>query len=138
MKAIKKQITRKFRITTEDTEIFTKKDNTKNIAKAYSDIIIQEDDGSEYVMSRVDFDKRYDITSLGICMSKANEIDYILNDSKLAITFTASWGEEITAYPNAAIVIENGKFGYAIQEDDFKNTYNTSVIDKDRYLNTID
>ena len=36
----------------------------------------------------------------------------------------ASWGEEITAYPNAAIVIEDGKFAYAIQEKEFAETYN--------------
>ena len=33
-------------------------------------------------------------------------------------------GEEITAYPNAAIVIEDYKFAYAIQEKEFAETYN--------------
>ena len=56
MKAIKKRIERKYSITTEDTLVVTAKDNTQRLAKA-GDVIITEDDGSQYSMSRETFDK---------------------------------------------------------------------------------
>jgi hypothetical protein len=124
MKAIKKQIKRKFRIPLEDVLIKTSKDSTQRLAKAYEDVIITEDDGSEYSMSKETFHKKYDIINSEEAISKLNKIDFVLNTTNLPIVFTASWGEEITAYPNAAIVIENSKFGYAIQEKEFAETYN--------------
>ena len=57
MKAIKKQIKRKFRIPLEDVLIKTSKDSTQRLAKAYEDVIITEDDGSEYSMSKETFHK---------------------------------------------------------------------------------
>lgn len=122
MKAIKKRIERKYSITTEDTLVVTAKDNTQRLAKA-GDVIITEDDGSQYSMSRETFDKKYDIQDENTCISKANEIDFVLNTTDKNIVFTASWGEQITAFPGAAIVLENGTFGYAIQEKEFKETY---------------
>lgn len=122
MKAIKKRIERKYSITTEDTLVVTAKDNTQRLAKA-GDVIITEDDGSQYSMSRETFDKKYDIQDGSTCISKANEIDFVLNTTDKNIIFTASWGEQITAFPGAAIVLENGTFGYAIQEKEFKETY---------------
>lgn len=122
MKAIKKRIERKYSITTEDTLVVTAKDNTQRLAKA-GDVIITEDDGSQYSMSRETFDKKYDIQDGSTCISKANEIDFVLNTTDKNIVFTASWGEQITAFPGAAIVLENGTFGYAIQEKEFKETY---------------
>lgn len=100
----------------------TAKDNTQRLAKA-GDVIITEDDGSQYSMSRETFDKKYDIQDENTCISKANEIDFVLNTTDKNIVFTASWGEQITAFPGAAIVLENGTFGYAIQEKEFKETY---------------
>lgn len=122
MKAIKKRIERKYSITTEDTLVVTAKDNTQRLAKA-GDVIITEDDGSQYSISRETFDKKYDIQDGSTCISKANEIDFVLNTTDKNIVFTASWGEQITAFPGAAIVLENGTFGYAIQEKEFKETY---------------
>ena len=122
MKAIKKRIERKYSITTEDTLVITAKDNTQRLAKA-GDVIITEDDGSQYSVSRETFDKKYDIQDDSTCISKANEIDFVLNTTDKNIVFTASWGEQITAFPEAAIVLENGTFGYAIQEKEFKETY---------------
>lgn len=122
MKAIKKRIERKYSITTEDALVVTAKDNTQRLAKA-GDVIITEDDGSQYSMSRETFDKKYDIQDGSTCISKANEIDFVLNTTDKNIVFTASWGEQITAFPGAAIVLENGTFGYAIQAKEFKETY---------------
>ena len=124
MKAIKKQIKRKYRIPLEDIVIKTSKDSTQRLAKAYEDVIIIEDDGSEYSMSKETFYKKYDVINNKEAISKANEIDFIFNTTNKEITFMASWGEEITAYPNAAIVIEDCKFAYAIQEKEFAETYN--------------
>lgn len=123
MKAIKKQITRKFRIPVEDILIKTPKDNTQRLAKAFEDVIIIEDDGSQYSMSRATFDKKYNIINIEEAVSKPNKIDFLLNTTDKAIVFSASWGEEITAFPGAAIVIEDNKFSYAIQEKEFKETY---------------
>lgn len=123
MKAIKKQIERKYTIPIEDRLVVTAKDNTQRLAKAYEDVIITEDDGSQYSMSRSTFNKKYDIINTDTCMSKMNEIDFVLNTTDKNIVFTASWGESITAYPGAAIVLENGTFGYAIQEKEFAETY---------------
>ena len=103
--------------------IVTAKDNTQRLAKALEDVIITEDDGSQYCMGRKTFESKYDIIDTEYAISKANEINFILNTTGKNIVFTATWGEEITAYPNAAIVIENDKFGYAIQEKEFKETY---------------
>jgi hypothetical protein len=128
MKAIKKQIKREYAIPTKDVEILTGKDSTKNIAKAYESVIITEDDGSQYCMERETFHKKYDIVDTKYAMSKANEIEFLYNNTGNPITFKASWGEDITAHPNAAIVIENGTFGYAIQAEEFQETY--TVIDK--------
>lgn len=124
MKAIKKRIERKYYIPTEDTLVITAKDNTQRLAKAGEDIIITEDDGSQYSMAKTTFDKKYDIIDGSTCISKANEIDFVLNTTDKNIIFKASWGEDITAYPGAAIVLENGTFGYAIQAKEFKETYN--------------
>ena len=52
MKAIKKQIERKYSIPTKDTLIITAKDNTQRLAKAEEDVIITEDDGSQYSMAK--------------------------------------------------------------------------------------
>ena len=104
MKAIKKRVQRKYEIPAVDTLVVTAKDNTQRLAKAGEDIIITEDD---------------DIT----CISKANEIDFVLNTTDKNIVFPASWGEQITAFPGAAIVLENGTFGYAIQAKEFEETY---------------
>ncbi len=123
MKAIKKQITRKFRIPAEDILIKTTKDNTQRLAKAFEDVIITEDDGSQYSMSRTTFDKKYNIINTEEAISKLNEIDFIFNTTDKAIVFLSSWGEEITAFPGAAIVIEDNKFSYVIQEKEFKETY---------------
>ena len=75
-------------------------------------------------MSIETFYKKYDVINNEEAISKANEIDFIFNTTNKEITFMASWGEEITAYPNAAIVIEDYKFAYAIQEKEFAETYN--------------
>ena len=123
MKAIKKQIKRRYSIPAEDRMVVTAKDNTQRLAKAHEDVIITEDDGSQYSMSRKTFESKYVIIDTEYAISKANEIDFILNTTGKNITFTATCGEEITAYPRAAIVIENGRFGYAIQEKEFKETY---------------
>ena len=123
MKAIKKRIQRKFSIPAEDIMIVTPKDNTQRLAKAFEDVIITEDDGSQYCMSRKTFEAKYDIIDAKTALSKSNEIDFVLNTTDKDITFTASWSEEITAYPGAAIVLENGKFGYAIQAKEFAETY---------------
>lgn len=123
MKAIKNRIRRKYIIPAQDIMVTTPKDNTQRLAKAFEDVIISEDDGSQYSMSRKTFDSKYDIIDSETCISKANEIDFIFNDTGLDITFTSSWGEDITAYPGAAIVIENGRFGYAIQSKEFQETY---------------
>lgn len=123
MKAIKKRIERKYFIPTKDILIITAKDNTQRLAKAGEDVIITEDDGSQYSMSKGTFDKKYDIIDTEFCISKANEIDFVLNTTDKNIVFPASWGEEITAFPGAAIVLENGTFGYAIQEKEFEETY---------------
>lgn len=122
MKAIKKQIERKYSIPTEDTLVITAKDNTQRLAKA-GDIIITEDDGSQYSMAKTTFDKKYDIVDDNTCILKANEINFILNTTDKNIVFPASWGEQITAFPGAAIVLENGTFGYAIQAKEFEETY---------------
>ena len=61
MKAIKKQIKRKYRIPLEDIVIKTSKDSTQRLAKAYEDVIIIEDDGSEYSMSIETFYMKYDV-----------------------------------------------------------------------------
>lgn len=126
MKAIKKRVQRKYSITTEDTLVITTKDNTQRLAKA-GDVIITEDDGSQYSMSRETFDKKYDIQDENTCISKANEIDFVLNTTDKNIVFPASWGEKITAFPGAAIVLENGTFGYAIQEKEFAETYDIQI-----------
>ena len=131
MRAIKKIIKRKFSIPSEDRIVITPKDNTQRLAKALEDVIITEDDGSQYCMPRKIFHNKYDIIDTETCMSKPNEIYFILNTTGKDIVFTASWGEEITAYPNAAIVIENGKLGYAIQEMEFVETYTTVGIEKE-------
>lgn len=123
MKAIKKRIERKYSIPTEDTLVITAKDNTQRLAKALEDVIITEDDGSQYSMAKTTFDKKYDIIDDSTCISKSNEIDFVLNTTDKNIVFPASWGEQITAFPGAAIVLENGTFGYAIQEKEFKETY---------------
>lgn len=123
MKAIKKQIERKYSIPTKDTLIITTKDNTQRLAKAEEDVIITEDDGSQYSMAKTTFDKKYDIIDDSTCISKSNEIDFVLNTTDKNIVFTASWGELITAFPGAAIVLENGTFGYAIQAKEFEETY---------------
>ncbi len=123
MKAIKKQIKRRYAIPAVDRMVVTAKDNTQRLAKALEDVIITEDDGSQYCMSRTTFESKYDIIDTEYAISKANEINFILNTTGKNIVFTATWGEEITACPNAAIVIENGKFGYAIQDKEFKETH---------------
>lgn len=123
MKAIKKRIERKYFIPTKDTLIITAKDNTQRLAKAGEDVIITEDDGSQYSMSRTTFNKKYDIIDTEFCISKANEIDFVLNKTDKNIVFPASWGEQITAFPGAAVVLENGTFGYAIQAKEFEETY---------------
>ena len=123
MKAIKKRIERKYAIPVVDTLVITEKDNTRRLTKAFEDVIITEDDGSQYSMSRTTFDKKYDIIDDSTCISKANEIDFVLNTTDKNIVFPASWGEQITAFPGAAIVLENGTFGYAIQAKEFEETY---------------
>lgn len=123
MKATKKRIRRKYSIPTKDTLVITPKDETQRLAKALEDVIITEDDGSQYSMSRTTFDKKYDIIDTEFCISKANEIDFVLNTTDKNIVFPASWGEQITAFPGAAIVLENGTFGYAIQAKEFEETY---------------
>ena len=124
MKAIKKRVERKYSIPKVDTLVNTSKDNTQRLAKALEDVIITEDDGSQYSMLRTTFDKKYDIVSESVCISKANEIDFVLNTTDKSIVFKASWGEEITAFPGAAIVLEGETFGYAIQTKEFDETYN--------------
>lgn len=74
-------------------------------------------------MAKTTFDKKYDIIDDSTCISKSNEIDFVLNTTDKNIVFPASWGEQITAFPGAAIVLENGTFGYAIQAKEFKETY---------------
>ena len=128
MKAIKKRIERKYTIPSVDTLVITTKDNTKRLAKALDDVIITEDDGSQYTMSRTTFDKKYDIIDTITCISKANEIDFVLNTTDKNIVFPASWGEQITAFPGAAIVLENGTFGYAIQAKELEETYDIKGI----------
>ena len=128
MKAIKKRIRRKYFIPTKDILIITAKDNTQRLAKAGEDVIITEDDGSQYSMSRTTFDKKYDIIDTEFCISKANEIDFVLNTTDKNILFPASWGEQTTAFPGAAIVLENGTFGYAIQAKEFEETYD--IVDE--------
>lgn len=123
MKAIKKRVERKYSIPTEDILVITAKDNTQRLAKALEDVIITEDDNSQYSMAKTTFDKKYDIINNNTCISKSNEIDFVLNTTDKNIVFTASWGEQITAFPGAAIVLENGTFGYAIQAKEFEKTY---------------
>ena len=90
MKATKKRIRRKYFIPTKDILIITAKDNTQRLAKALEDVIITEDDGSQYSMSRTTFDKKYDIIDTETCISKANEIDFVLNTTDKNIVFPAS------------------------------------------------
>lgn len=123
MKAIKKRIELKYEIPKEDILIITEKDNTKRLAKANIDVIIIEDDGSRYSMSKNTFENKYDIIDFERCVSKQNEIDFLLNTTDKDITFKSSWGENITAFPGAVIVLENGTFGYAIQQKEFETTY---------------
>ena len=63
------------------------------------------------VWQKTTFDKKYDIINDSTCISKSNEIDFVLNTTDKNIVFTASWGELITAFPGAAVVLENGTFG---------------------------
>lgn len=123
MRARKKIFTRKFCIPFEDREIITSKDNTKKIAKAHEDVIITEPDGSQYSMSKAIFEKRYKVINEHEAETIPVEIDFVLNTTSLPIRFKANWGEDITAYSNAAIVIERGTFSYAIQKDEFESTY---------------
>ena len=74
-------------------------------------------------MSKATFEKRYKVINDHEAETIPVEIDFILNTTILPIRFKANWGEYITAYSNAAIVIECGTFSYAIQKDEFESTY---------------
>ena len=101
---------------------------TTNTATS-KDFIVCGTKGEKYVMSSESAEKRYVIEFKRenlMCDTYTLTTKPIIIDckeNKEALTFTASWGEEMNAKEGDYLVYENDKLSYSIDKEVFFNTY---------------